>query len=198
MPRVKVGMSCGKGDEEGERGQTRQTHYSSWKDPSINKDFTPGHFFKKRSLICKEQEKHFHNYNERCRYKFDFDARDWEAAASKQGSNSEEASELIDSRWWGRRRFLTPRWQSPPPYAGSQRTWCTGTEAGRKEGRHGYQHVYLNIQSGGTVHPIYFILGRFVADDRRKCSVEFGGIWTLSILKYILNEPHREKYQCVI
>lgn len=133
MPRVKVGMSCGKGDEEGERGQTRQTHYSSWKDPSINKDFTPGHFFKKRSLICKEQEKHFHNYNERCRYKFDFDARDWEAAASKQGSNSEEASELIDSRWWGRRRFLTPRWQSPPPYAGSQRTWCTGTEAGRKE-----------------------------------------------------------------
>lgn len=53
--------------------------------------------------------------------------------------------------------------------------WCTGTEAGRKEGRHGYQHVYLNIQSGGTVHPIYFILGRFVADDQRKCSVEFGG-----------------------
>lgn len=160
MPRVKVGMSCGKGDEEGERGQTRQTHYSSWKDPSINKDFTPGHFFKKRSLICKEQEKHFHNYNERCRYKFDFDARDWEAAASKQGSNSEEASELIDSRWWGRRRFLTPRWQSPPPYAGSQRTWCTGTEAGRKEGRK------TRLSARLPEHPI-----------RRNCSSDLLHTW---------------------
>ena len=29
-----------------------------------------------------------------------------------------------------------------------------------------------------TVHLTYFTLGRFVADDRRKCSVGFGAVWT--------------------
>lgn len=133
LPRVKVSRSCDRGENEGEQGRRMETYYSSWKDPSINKDFTPGHFFKKRSLICKEQEKHFHNDSNITDYRFDFDARDWETAVRATNDQTVQRRQRIDSHWWGRRRFLMPRWQSLPPYAGSQRMLCRGTEAGRKE-----------------------------------------------------------------
>ena len=60
-PPVKASTSYSRGQDGRVQGQGKETYYSSWKDPSINKDFTPGHFFKKRSLICTDQEKHYHS-----------------------------------------------------------------------------------------------------------------------------------------
>lgn len=37
-------------------------------------------------------------------------------------------------------------------------------------------------QISGTVHQIYFTLGRLVAEDVRKCRVEFDAIWTFGTL----------------
>lgn len=46
-----------------------------------------------------------------------------------------------------------------------------------------------NLYISRTIHPNYFTFGRFVADDSRKCSVEFGAIRTydtFSIINVIL------------
>lgn len=57
LPRVKASKRYSGGEDQSLWVQRMETYYSSWKDPSINKDFTPGHFFRKRSLICKKKKK---------------------------------------------------------------------------------------------------------------------------------------------
>lgn len=129
-------------------GEDEDTYYSSWKDPSINKDFTPGHFFRKTSLICKKQEQRFHS-----------DKNTGETAVRTRWSNHNKMSEHIDLRLWGRRRFLMPAWQSPLPSAGSQRTWCICMEAERKtktQTRHQQQIYHMENLMEITANVYHF------------------------------------------